>query len=273
VSVTLAPTVELEGLRLDALDEPGCVARVLAASLAGRGGWIVTPNLDHLRRLRADEHLRASYARADLSVADGMPLVWACRLQRTPLPARVCGSDLLGSLSRAAAEHGLRVYYLGGAPGTAQAAARVLGARFGALRVAGHACPTPGFEQRPGELEQLARALQQAAPDLVFVALGSPRQERFIEALRARLPRAWWVGVGISFSFASGEVRRAPRWLGALGGEWLHRLAQEPRRLARRYLVHGLPFAALLLVRASLRGLRARRPRRANAPEGAAARR
>jgi N-acetylglucosaminyldiphosphoundecaprenol N-acetyl-beta-D-mannosaminyltransferase len=252
------PTVDLEGVRLHALDEQQCVALVLEASSVGRGGWIVTPNLDHLRRLRADESLRARYNRADLVVADGMPLVWACRLQKTPLPGRVAGSDLIWSLSRAAAEKGLSVFFLGGDPGTAEEAARGLIARFGSLRVAGIACPAPGFESRPGEIEQLAEQLANARPDVVFVALGSPKQEALIERLLPGLPSAWWMGVGISFSFVAGRVNRAPVWLRRIGCEWIHRMAQEPRRLVRRYLIDGVPFGTGLIARSALRGLRSR---------------
>lgn len=258
-------TVELEGVRLHALDEPQCVTLVVEAASAGRGGWIVTPNLDHQRRLHADDALRARYRHADLSVADGMPLVWACRLQGTPLPGRVAGSDLIWSLSGAAAARGLSVYLLGGDPGTAEAAARSLRARFPELRVAGTACPAPGFESRAGQLEELADRLAAARPDIVFVALGSPKQEALIERLRPVLPSAWWMGVGISFSFVAGRVQRAPPWVQSLGCEWIHRAAQEPRRLARRYLVDGLPFAAALLTRSALRGLRARTVRRSAA--------
>jgi N-acetylglucosaminyldiphosphoundecaprenol N-acetyl-beta-D-mannosaminyltransferase len=252
------PAVDLEGMRLHAIDEQQCVALVLEASAAGRGGWIVTPNLDHLRRLVADEALRACYDRADLAVADGMPLVWACRLQNTPLPGRVAGSDLIWSLSRAAAGKGLSVFFLGGDPGTADAAARALCARFAKLRVAGACCPAPGFEFRPGELAELAARLAGARPDVIFVALGSPKQEALIERLRPVLPSAWWLGVGISFSFVAGRVKRAPVWLRTMGCEWLHRMVQEPRRLARRYLVDGVPFGAALIVRSALRGLRSR---------------
>ena len=250
--------VDLEGVRLHALDERECVALVMEASSAGRGGWIVTPNLDHLRRLRGDESFRACYGRADVAVADGMPLVWACRLQNTPLPGRVAGSDLIWSLSRAAAERGRSVYFLGGDPGTAEEAARGLRARFQGLRVAGVACPAPGFEQRPGEIEEIAAQLAAARPDVVFVALGSPKQEALIERLRPGLPSAWWMGVGISFSFVAGRVKRAPGWVRGMGLEWVHRMAQEPRRLARRYLFDGLPFGAALIARSAVRGLRSR---------------
>lgn len=254
----IARAVDLEGVRLHALDERECVARVIEASSAGQGGWIVTPNLDHMRRLLADDSLRARYLRADLSVADGMPLVWACRLQNTPLPGRVAGSDLIWSLSRAAAEKGLSVFFLGGDPGTAEEASRELRARFGDLRVAGVSCPSPGFEDRPGEIEQLAALLADVRPDVIFVALGSPKQEALIERLRPVLPAAWWMGVGISFSFVAGRVSRAPAWMRRIGCEWLHRMAQEPRRLVRRYLLDGVPFGAALMARSALRGLRSR---------------
>lgn len=254
--------VILEGVRLHAVDEEQCVALVLEASMVGRGGWIVTPNLDHLRRLLGDASMRAYYRRADLSVADGMPLVWACRLQNTPLPGRIAGSDLIWSLSRGAAAHGLSVFFLGGDPGTAQDTANALSARFTNLHIAGVFCPAPGFEDRKGEIADLTALLVATGPDVVFVALGSPKQEALIERLRPHLPKAWWLGVGISFSFVAGRVQRAPVWMRRIGFEWLHRLIQEPGRLARRYLRDGLPFAAALLARSTGRGLRARLLRR-----------
>lgn len=250
--------IELEGVRLNALSEQQCVAHVIEAISAKRGGWIVTPNLDHLRRLHRDEAFREHYRHADLAVADGMPLVWACRLQQTPLPGRVAGSDLIWSLCRAAAKQGATVFLLGGDPGTADEAAEKLRSRFEGLRILGTCCPEPGFEKRPGAIEEIAARLGAARPDIVFVALGSPKQEELIGRLRSSLPSAWWLGVGISFSFVAGRVQRAPVWLRKLGLEWVHRLAQEPRRLAGRYLVDGLPFAAGLIARSAARGLRAR---------------
>src|SRR6185436_3764670 len=127
------PAIELEGIRLHALRQQECVTHVLDALSAGRGGWIVTPNLDHLRRLVRDPSLRESYCGADLAVADGMPLVWASRLQKTPRPERVAGSDLIWSLSRAAADRGRSIFLLGGDPGTADEAGRILRERFPAI--------------------------------------------------------------------------------------------------------------------------------------------
>jgi N-acetylglucosaminyldiphosphoundecaprenol N-acetyl-beta-D-mannosaminyltransferase len=108
-----------------------------------------------------------------------------------------------------------------------------------------------GFEDDSHEMSRIAERLTTARPDIVYVALGSPKQERLIDQMRYLLPGAWWIGVGISFSFLCGEVKRAPRWMQRLGLEWVHRLAQEPRRLGRRYLLEGLPFASSLLVSAA----------------------
>jgi N-acetylglucosaminyldiphosphoundecaprenol N-acetyl-beta-D-mannosaminyltransferase len=105
-------------------------------------------------------------------------------------------------------------------------------------------------------MEAMEAALVEAAPDIVFVGLGSPKQERLALRLRTALPATWWIGVGVSFSFVTGAVRRAPKWMQVCGVEWLHRLFSEPRRLARRYLVDGLPFAARLMCWAVARRVR-----------------
>jgi N-acetylglucosaminyldiphosphoundecaprenol N-acetyl-beta-D-mannosaminyltransferase len=95
----------------------------------------------------------------------------------------------------------------------------------------------------PGELGPIREELQRLRPDILLVGLGSPKQEQLIQALRPLLPGCWMIGVGISFSFIAGDVRRAPAWMQKTGLEWVHRLAQEPKRLAHRYLVDDVPFA------------------------------
>ena len=210
---------------------------------AGTGGWVVTPNLDILRQCAHDPRLADMVRSADLIVADGMPLIWASRLQRTPLPSRVAGSNLVPLVSERAARQGLSIYLLGGNAGTAERAAGVLAQRFPGLRIAGTYCPPFGFERDDQELARIAQRLEEASPDIVFVGLGFPKQEKLIERLRTALPAAWWLGVGVSFSFVAGEIARAPAWIQRSGLEWMHRLTQEPRRLARRYLVDDIPFA------------------------------
>jgi N-acetylglucosaminyldiphosphoundecaprenol N-acetyl-beta-D-mannosaminyltransferase len=240
------PIVTLCGVHLHALTAAGCIAHIMAELHSGRGGWMVTANLDHLRRLVRDPRYGELCRDATLVVADGMPLVWASRLQGTPLPERVAGSDLIWSLSRAAAQAGRSVFLLGGDPGTADAAGKTLMQHFAGLRVAGTYCPEFGFERDPARIESLGQMLVAAQPDIIYVGLGSPKQEELAARLRHRLPTAWWLGVGISFSFVCGRVRRAPPWLRRTGLEWVHRMSQEPKRLAKRYLVHDVPFAVQL---------------------------
>jgi N-acetylglucosaminyldiphosphoundecaprenol N-acetyl-beta-D-mannosaminyltransferase len=254
-ALAAVPAVELAGVRLHAINEADTVRVILDEVEAGRGGVVVTPNLDHLRRCLTDPHFEALVAEADLVVADGMPLVWASRAQGTPLPERVAGSNLISSLSESAARRGRSVFMLGGAPGTAAGAAKVLQNRFPGLKVAGTYCPPIGFEQNKRIMGELRDVLAASGADIVYVALGSPKQERLIALLRAALPSAWWLGVGNSFSFLCGHVRRAPRWMQRVGLEWLHRLCQEPRRLFRRYIIVGVPFGMRLMWRSSLNGV------------------
>jgi len=247
--------IAIMGLAFDPLTESQCVDAVSSGLADGRGGWIITANLDHLRRFVHTAEYRELCERADLVVADGRPILWAARAQGTPLPGQVAGSNLIWSISERAAREGRSVFLMGGDPGTAERAAESLKNRFPGLRVAGACCPEIGFDRDARRVSELAAALSEARPDIVYIALGSPKQERFIARVRDSLPGAWWIGVGISFSFVCGEVRRAPVWMQSLGLEWLHRLTQEPRRLFKRYVVQGIPFAARLLAHAFSRRL------------------
>ncbi len=243
------------GVDLDPLDERQVVDWVMARLGRGQGGWIVTPNIDHLHKCSRDPALRALLGDADLSVPDGAPVVWAARLCGEWLPARVTGADLLWSLTDAAAQNGFSVYLMGGDPGVPEAAARVLQERCPGLVVTGTSAPPFGFDRDADQLAQIRRDLLDARPDLVFVGLGFPKQERVIMALHDALPGAWWLGCGAAIPFAAGSVRRAPTWMGRLGLEWVYRLLCEPRRLVRRYLVEDAPYAVELLLGAACRGV------------------
>jgi len=262
VSHAAAPErVPLMGLALDRLTHGEAIALVLDQLEAGRGGWLATANLDQLRLVNRSPELRDLLDAADIVVADGMPLVWATRLMGDPLPERVAGSDLIWSLSAAAAAAGRSIHLIGGAGAAGERAAAILRARNPGLRECRHLPLPMGYEPAASrQVESVRVAIEAAAPDIVFIGLGFPKQERLIAALHDDFPRAWFVGVGISFSFVAGEVRRAPAWMHALGLEWAHRLIQEPRRLARRYLVHGIPFGIRLLLHSVARRLRYMRP-------------
>ncbi len=234
------------GLPFDAIDERDLVRVFQEGVRTKRGGWIVTPNLDILRRFTADAESRELILAASHRVADGTPIVWASRLAGAPVPERVPGSDLVLSLPEAAAKAGVRVFLLGGDPGVAAAAARRLEDLYPGLGTVDSYCPPLGFEHDSAELARIKATLREASPVLVLIGLGFPKQERLIRWLRAELPRAWFAGVGISLTFLAGDQPRAPAVLQRLGLEWLHRLCHEPRRLFRRYLIQGLPFSLRL---------------------------
>jgi N-acetylglucosaminyldiphosphoundecaprenol N-acetyl-beta-D-mannosaminyltransferase len=251
--------IALQGLKVDPLTMTQAVDRVFGSLAAGDGGVVLTPNLDHLRRHVRQPIVRPAYANADLVLADGMPLVWASRLQGTPLPERVAGSDLIWTISRRAAEMRSSVFLLGGAPTVARVAAVELLARCPGLRLAGYHCPPFGFLEDGAEITALIEAVRTANPDIVFVGLPSPVAEAVIAKLQPNLPRTWFLGLGVSLSFVSGHVQRAPRWTQRVGLEWLWRLCHEPR-LWRRYILDGLPFAASVLSSALVSRLRLSRP-------------
>jgi N-acetylglucosaminyldiphosphoundecaprenol N-acetyl-beta-D-mannosaminyltransferase len=217
-----------------------------------RGGWLVTANLDFLRRYVTIPEMRELYDEADVRVADGMPLVWACRLQGDPLPERVPGSSLVWLLVERAAAEGRSVYLLGGASDANHRAARVLVDKHPALKICGSSSPQLSSPPSSEEIHAVKAAMVAAQPDIALIALGSPKQEQLIRALRKDLPSTWFVGIGISLSFVAGDIKRAPTWVRRIGMEWVHRMVQEPRRLMKRYLVHDLPFAFQLFARAIL---------------------
>lgn len=231
-------------LWLDAVTFTGALDRIAALVAAGRGGAVFTPNVDHIVTAEADPAFRGAYAEASLSLPDGQALVWATRVLGTPVPEKVSGSDLVLPLLERAAAEGWRVYLLGGAAGAAEAVGARAERELG-VEVAGVDAPRISVEGGPDEAAVIER-VRRSRPDLVLVALGSPKQERFIGRALPALAPAVAMGVGASLDFLAGHVRRAPRWISFCGLEWLFRLSLEPRRLAYRYLVKDPRFLAVL---------------------------
>lgn len=254
--MSFLPTIELAGLRLACVTESDVIEHVFSVLGRGDGGWIITANVDHLQRYTTDQEIVDLYKNADLIVADGAPLIWASRLRGTPLPERIAGSDLVWSIADRAAITGRSICLLGGAPGAAEGAAQRFRERFPGLIIAATISPNVSNYPTAEEVEAIRQILSSVQPDIVYVALGSPKQERLIAALRESFPATWWVGVGVSLSFVAGHVSRAPLWMQRIGLEWLHRMSQEPGRLIRRYLFNNLPFTLTLLVGALVTRLR-----------------
>jgi N-acetylglucosaminyldiphosphoundecaprenol N-acetyl-beta-D-mannosaminyltransferase len=244
--------IRVMGASVEVVTETEAVQIVVDAAVAGRGHWTITANLDHIRRYQREAVVQELIDDADMVVADGMPLIWASRIAGQSLPERVSGSNMVWSICEAASARRQSVFLLGGGPGVAEEAAHVFRDRYPDLEIAGTACPPMGYENEEQELARIVRQVTQAMPRIVFVALGFPKQDLLIQSLRSSLPNASFLGVGISLSYATGDVSRAPDWICNLGLEWAYRLSQEPtRRLARRYLVDGLPFGLRLMVSAA----------------------
>lgn len=189
--------------------------------------------------------LREAFASAWMVCTDGMPLAWVARL-RGARAERVCGPDVMLTLCDRGRALGLRHYFLGGGPGTAERLAKVLASRFPGLEVAGTHAP-PFRELSEAEDQAIVDTVNAASADVLWVGLGSPKQELWAAAHEARLQSHLILPVGAAFDFHSGKLRRAPSWMRRLGLEWLFRLAMEPRRLLRRYVVTNSRFVLLLI--------------------------
>jgi N-acetylglucosaminyldiphosphoundecaprenol N-acetyl-beta-D-mannosaminyltransferase len=203
---------------------------------------VATVNPEFIMRARVDDIFRTVLESAALCVADGIGVVWAMRRQGCPQSERVAGSDLVPLLAAACAERGWRPFLLGALPGVAAEAAARLEADVPGLRIAGTHAGSP----HPEDDEDSLRRIAAARPDVLLVAYGAPHQELWIARNRGRLDVPVAVGVGGTFDFLAGRVRRAPRWLREAHLEWLWRLALQPARVRRMAV---LPAYALAILR------------------------
>ena len=230
------------GCRLDRLDMAGTVARCRALIEARTPAQHVSVNAAKLVSLRSDARLREIMGRAELATADGMSVVWASRLLGDTLPTRVAGIDLMSRLLELAEQEGYRVYILGARAEVLERAVANIRRRHPTLVVAGY---RDGYFA-DADAAHVATEIRSSQPDILFVAMSSPRKEYFVDEHREALGTPLLVGVGGSVDVWAGVARRAPAWMQAAGLEWLYRLIQEPRRLWRRYLVSNVAFLRLL---------------------------
>jgi N-acetylglucosaminyldiphosphoundecaprenol N-acetyl-beta-D-mannosaminyltransferase len=241
---------DVVGTWVDAVDPATTLDAIGGWIRAGERRYVAFANVHGVMEASRDPALRRAYGAAGLTVPDGMPLVWMGRRRGHSGVRRVYGPDTLLLVCERAAREGWSCFFYGGAPGVAEELASGLGRRFPGLRVAGVRSPPFRALTDDENREEVAR-INDSGASVVFVGLGCPKQERWMHEQRPHLAAPVLLGVGAAFDFHTGRVRQAPRWMMALGLEWLFRLGAEPRRLWRRYLVYN----PLFVWRAALQGL------------------
>lgn len=229
--------VRLFGIDIDNVTMAEALQEIERLIVNSSPQFITTPNVDHIVRLEKDPEFREVYRKAAMALPDSVPLVWASRLLGKPLKERVAGSDLVLPVCEMAAKKGYSLYFLGGESGVAEKAAVRLKARLPTIKIAGSYAPPFGFESDALENEKIVRQINQAKADILFVALGAPKQEKWIARHLPELDIKLGLCVGAGIDFIAGASRRAPEWMRPIGLEWIWRLLCEPRRLWRRYLV------------------------------------
>ena len=237
--------IVIDGLGFDDVTMHEATARIVElATKRDRPRYVCTGNLDHLAIAAEDPEFKAAYDGADLVVADGAPVVWLSKLGGTPLKERVAGSDLFWTLGEASAKEDVTLFFLGGMDGAADAAKAELERRYPGTKIIGTYCPPFATFNTQEEQDKIRDEVQAKKPDILLVAFGAPKQEKWIAKNAERLGVPISIGVGGSFEMASGMLKRAPKWMQRAGLEWAYRFAQQPRRLFDRYIVRDVPHLA-----------------------------
>ncbi len=247
------PRANILGVGISALTMRRALEVIDGWIARGERRYVCVATVHSVMEAQRDPALRAILNRSGLTTPDGMPLVWLSRRLGFPQVERVYGPDLLLALAEHGLERGYRHFFYGGAPGVAERLAARLRERFPGIRIAGAYAP-PFRPLSPEEDAAVVALINRLRPDIVWVGLGCPKQERWMAEHVERLEAPVLVGVGAAFDFLSGAKRQAPRWMQRHGLEWLFRLAQEPGRLWRRYLLDNPRF--VLAVALQLSGIR-----------------
>ena len=245
--------VNVLGVGISVINLPSALAAISDALQVRRKGYICVTGVHGVMEAQKDAVFRRILNQALLCTPDGMPMVWTGRLRGHREMSRVYGPDLMLDVCAWSEKHPCRHFFFGGVPGVADKLRDDLTKRFPNLQVVG--CYTPPFRAlNAGEQGQLEEMVRAARPDILWVGLSTPKQEKFMAEFLPRLDVTLMVGVGAAFDFHSGRIKQAPRWMQRSGLEWFFRLCQEPRRLAKRYLRNNPRFA--LKIAGQLAGLK-----------------
>ena len=250
----MSDVARLFGIPVARVTEAEAVERIIAlAKMRHSAAFVATLNVDFVSNavrgwpFGGNDELWGYLRNADLVTADGMPIVLLARILGRRLPERVTGADMVPAICRRCAEEGLSVYVLGGDGEAIETAFEKLGL---SLRIAGI---DPAFVKLDEDQPEIIARINAAKPDILFVALGNPKQELWMGRNAAKLDVGAMIGIGGTFNFLAGRVKRAPKWMQRSGLEWIYRIIQEPGRLWRRY-AYGLVKFSWLSLRALLGG-------------------
>ena len=242
MKVAPSEKVTLFGIPIDNLNMAEVLDRIESMIGDGEIHQHVVVNVDKIVKMESNPDLRQTVLDCDLITVDGQPVIWVSRLLKCPIKERVTGVDLFDALMARCAERGLRPYLLGARQEIVAKTVDVLKTKYPKLQLAGW---RNGYWAADEEAS-IVREIMRAKPAVLCMAVGSPKQELFLGKWKQEMHVPFVMGVGGSFDVTAGVLRRAPRWMQRLGVEWLFRLAQEPRRLWRRYLNEDMAFFRLV---------------------------
>lgn len=209
--------------------------------------YVVTPNVDHIIMVEKDQEFKEIYENASLVLTDGQPLIWISKYFGTPIVEKISGSDLFPKICAVAAEKGYSMFFLGAAKGVADKAAMNLLDLHPNINIVGTYSPTFGFEKNEEEIAGIINLINSKKPDILILALGSPKQEKFYYKYKEKINVPVALALGASVDFAAGNIKRAPHWMSKNGFEWLYRLYKEPKRLFKRYIIDDTKILWLII--------------------------
>jgi N-acetylglucosaminyldiphosphoundecaprenol N-acetyl-beta-D-mannosaminyltransferase len=246
LSMQKQPRVNILGVGISPITLPQAINQMAAWIDNRTRQYVCVCTVHTVMECQRSEKMRWAVNQAGLATPDGMPLVWLSQRSIQGQVSRVYGPDLMLALCARSVERGYSHYFYGGATGVPNLLAEKLRQRFPGLKIAGSYSP-PFRSLTHTEDKEIMAQINQAAPDIVWVGLGTPKQDLWMAAHRQQLAAPLLIGVGAAFDFHTGRIPQAPRWMQQNGLEWLFRLAQEPQRLWYRYLVYNPIFVLLIL--------------------------
>lgn len=242
----LKTKLHLGKITVDAVTQDHVLETISEHIQSKKGGYLVTPNVDHVVLAERNAELRQAYDNATLSVADGKPIVWASYLLGKPLPQKISGSDLFIPLMRLAEKKRWRVYLLGGSIQSNKKAKLNLKQMLPNINIVGRSCRYIDLDHEETSSIVL-KEIKALNVDLLIVCLGCPKQEIWMNRYRAAYSPAFALGLGASIDFVAGVAKRSPKFISDMGFEWLFRLLHEPRRLWKRYLLRDPQFLRIFI--------------------------